>query len=402
MNLIAMLRPPSLYFGQRIFVQKQTVRNKVVRPASFLKPPEKIKLYNRENKELFGALLETNKQRKSRLRKEAKNRPHQNNAASTKESTQKFDIPCENVLKNLIQIQNSAIRRLEAVKGKMWLKTRTCSNLASVLFNGTPVRGMKTQAAYFAQSSPAQPGYASEDKILQIKQYQNDFTQQFPSVTLILNKTMTEDTRKALDKWKQDRIAELGEEEFNRAYQAQLAVGTKFHNTLKNYFTQPQTQLRIEKDVEGVWVSVAEVLKSISSPKAIESNVVHPVLKYRGIFDAIADYEDKPTLIEWKKSDKARKAISATYDNPVQLAAYFGAVCNDLNYKHLNVRDALLVIAYTDGSKADVFHLSTDKLREHWAQWLIRLEEYTKKYGNDDEKILKGGKRTFEENLGNI
>lgn len=70
-----------------------------------------------------------------------------------------------------------------------------------------------------------------------------------------------------------------------------MAVGTKFHSTLKNYFTQPLTQLRIEKDVEGVWVSVSEVLKSISSPKAIESNVVHPVLKYRGIFDAIADYE---------------------------------------------------------------------------------------------------------------
>uniref|UniRef100_A0A2H1VTN8 SFRICE_012978 n=1 Tax=Spodoptera frugiperda TaxID=7108 RepID=A0A2H1VTN8_SPOFR len=181
-----------------------------------------------------------------------------------------------------------------------------------------------------------------------------------------------------------------------------MAVGTKFHSTLKNYFTQPQTQLRIEKEVEGVWVSVADVLKHISSPKAIESNVIHPVLKYRGIFDAIADYEEKPTLIEWKKSDKPRKSIANTYDNPVQLAAYYGAVCHDLNYKHLNVRDALLVIAYTDGSKADVFHLSSDKLREHWAQWLIRLEEYTKKYGNDSEKLLKGGKRLFEEDIGNL
>lgn len=72
---------------------------------------------------------------------------------------------------------------------------------------------------------------------------------------------------------------------------AQMAVGTKFHSTLKNYFTQPRTQLRIEKDVEGVWTSVADVLKHISSPKAIESNVVHPLLKYRGIFDAIAEYE---------------------------------------------------------------------------------------------------------------
>ncbi|CAH2267405.1 jg27587 [Pararge aegeria aegeria] len=354
-----MLRPFFSYFGQRITVQKQSVRNKVIRPPSILKPPEKIKLYNKENKELFGALLETNKQRKSRLRKEAKNRSHQNNAATTNESTQKFDIPSENVVKYFIsysiQARNSVVVSLEGAKNKMLQKTRTCSNLVGVLFNGASLRGLKTQVVYnAARSSPAEPGYASEDKILQIKQYQNDFTQQFPSVTLILNKTMTEETRKALEKWKHERIAEMGEAEFNRFYEAQLAAGTKFHSTLKNYFTQPQTQLRIEKEIEGVWVSVAEVLKRISSPKAIESNVVHPVLKYRGIFDAIADYEEKPTLIEWKKSDKPRKAISATYDNPVQLAAYFGAVCNDLNYKHLNVRDALLVIAYTDGSKADV------------------------------------------------
>lgn len=91
-----------------------------------------------------------------------------------------------------------------------------------------------------------------------------------------------------------------------------------------------------------------------------------------------------------------------TYDNPVQLAAYFGAVCNDLNYKHFNVRDALLVIAYTDGSKAEIFHLTTDKLREHWAQWLIRLEKYMESYGQDSNKRLEGGKRLFEEQIGNL
>lgn len=73
-----------------------------------------------------------------------------------------------------------------------------------------------------------------------------------------------------------------------------------------------------------------------------------------------------------------------------------------MNYKHFNVRDALLVIAYTDGSKADAYHLPTDKLREHWAQWLIRLEEYMRKYGKNGEKILQGGKRLFEEDIGHL
>ncbi|KAJ8719766.1 hypothetical protein PYW08_011941 [Mythimna loreyi] len=403
---------PVCTIGQRISFErkiKEFIRNKVVRPASILSPAEKIKLYNKENKELFGPLVETNKQKKQRAQKAAKNRAsHQNNGATaSNENTLKFLESTERNGNRQNQtltgyVKYNPVSAVNVLKNKMWQNTKHCVNFVGVVLNNT-VRTVATSASCnAARSSPAQPGYASEDKILQIKQHKNDFAQQYPSVTLILNKTMTEESKAALEKWKQERIAELGEEEFNKFYAAQMAVGTKFHNTLKDYFTQPQTKLRIEKEVEGVWVSVTDVLKSISAPKAIESNVIHPVLKYRGIFDAIADYEEKPTLIEWKKSDKPRKSIANTYDNPVQLAAYFGAVCHDLNYKHLNVRDALLVIAYTDGSKADTYHLSPDKLREHWAQWLIRLEEYTKKFGNDEEKMLKGGKRLFEEDIGNL
>lgn len=102
----------------------------------------------------------------------------------------------------------------------MLQKTRKCVNIAGVLLNNTTVRCIQTSAVQNAVgSSAAQPGYASEDKILQIKQHRNDFTQQYPSVTLILNKTMTEDSRTALEKWKQERIAELGQEEFERFYQ---------------------------------------------------------------------------------------------------------------------------------------------------------------------------------------
>ncbi|XP_026730592.1 mitochondrial genome maintenance exonuclease 1-like [Trichoplusia ni] len=404
---------PVCTIGQRISFEKKSkefIRNKVVRPASFLKPVEKIKLYNKENKELFGPLLETSKQKKQRLQKSAKNSvSHQNNGANaTNENKLKFlgstDRNEIGQCKTLTgYLRYNPVLAVNVLKNKMWQNTRHCVNFVGVVLNNTVVRSLATSASCNAvRSSPAQPGYVSEDKILQIKHHKNDYAEQFPSVTLILNKTMTEESRAALEKWKQEKIAEMGLDEFNKYYTAQMALGTKFHSTLKNYFTQPQTQLRIEKDVEGVWVSVSDVLKNISAPKAIESNVCHPVLKYRGIFDAIADYEEKPTLIEWKKSDRPRKSLANTYDNPVQLAAYFGAICHDLNYKHFNVRDALLVIAYTDGSKADVFHLSTDKLREHWAQWLIRLEEYTKNYGNNSEKMLKGGKRVFEEDIGNL
>ncbi|GBP54444.1 Mitochondrial genome maintenance exonuclease 1 [Eumeta japonica] len=388
----------------RVF--REFVRYKTVRSASILKKSERLKLWHKENKELFGPLLETSKQKRLRLAKSAKNNSSadKNNTAVTRDvgsDSVKYGSDLQNVIPGHSVYPISVV---QALKKTMWLNTRSCVNFISALSQQKLIyRGIRTPAFHgAAKSSAVQAGYDSEDKILQIKQHQNDYAQQYPSVTLILNKTMTEESQQALEKWKQERIAEMGLEEFNRYYEAQMAVGTKFHSTLKTYFTQPQSQLRIEKEVEGVWNSVGEVLRGITSPKAIESNVIHPVLKYRGIFDAIADYEDKPTLIEWKKSDKPRKSLALTYDNPVQLAAYFGAVCHDLNYKHFNVRDALLVIAYTDGSKADVYHLTTDKLREHWAQWLIRLEAFMQKHGTDSEKILKGGKRLFEEDIANL
>lgn len=155
----------------------------------------------------------------------AKNRPHQNNGVTaSNESTQKFiDITSHNasVSRSLHGNKlNSVIRSVKILKDNMWQKTRICYNLVAVLFNGTPVRGIKTAAINNAtSSSAAQPGYASEDKILQIKQHQNDYTQQYPSVTLILNKTMTEESRKLLEKWKKERIEEMGLDEFNRFYQ---------------------------------------------------------------------------------------------------------------------------------------------------------------------------------------
>jgi len=41
---------------------------------------------------------------------------------------------------------------------------------------------------------------------------------------------------------------------------------------------------------------------------------------------------DTPVVIEWKKSSRDKSSLQATYDAPIQLAAYMGAVNNDISY----------------------------------------------------------------------
>lgn len=137
-------------------------------------------------------------------------------------STEKFDVKNKDDNGRLVPTVSKYNLGLpvEVLKRKMWQNTRTYVNFVGVLLNNATVRGFKTVAA----RNTAQPGYASEDKILQIKPHQNDFAQQYPSVTLILNKTMTEESRIALEKWKQERIAEIGEEEFNKFYEGIIII----------------------------------------------------------------------------------------------------------------------------------------------------------------------------------
>lgn len=102
---------------------------------------------------------------------------------------------------------------------------------------------------------------------------------------------------------------------------------------------------------------------------------MHPQLQYKGIVDCVSEVDGQLAVVEWKKSDRPKPTLQATYDAPLQLCAYLGAINADARYR-LQVRSGMVVIAYTSGAPAHSFRLTEAAVQQYWGVWLERLHEY--------------------------
>ncbi|XP_066090195.1 mitochondrial genome maintenance exonuclease 1 isoform X1 [Saccopteryx bilineata] len=203
-----------------------------------------------------------------------------------------------------------------------------------------------------------------------------------PSVTRVLQKTMTSEQVFYLERWKQRMILKLGEDGFAEYTSNIFLQGRRFHEALESILS-PQGNLKErEENLESGYIeSVQHILKDVSGVRALESAVHHETLKYMGLLDCVAEYQGNLCVIDWKTSEKPKPSIRNTFDNPLQVVAYVGAINHDANYS-FQVRCGLIVVAYKDGSPAHPHFMDTALCSQYWAKWLLRLEEYTKKNQN--------------------
>ncbi|MEQ2280381.1 hypothetical protein AMECASPLE_019216 [Ameca splendens] len=204
-----------------------------------------------------------------------------------------------------------------------------------------------------------------------------------PSVTRVLQQTLSPEQIFYLERWKRRMIAELGEEGFKEYSQNVFRQGKLFHSALEGILTSAETWKNrhlsetpgCPPDVQGYIQSISHVLEDVSAVRAIESTVQHGALNYLGIVDCVARYRGVLCVIDWKTSEKPKPFLSNTYDNPVQVAAYAGALNSDANYKY-QVENGLIVVAYKDGSPAHAHQVNSELMSEYWKTWLLRLEEF--------------------------
>lgn len=204
-----------------------------------------------------------------------------------------------------------------------------------------------------------------------------------PSVTRVLQQTMPMEQAFYLERWKQKMIMELGEEGFIEYTAAIFSKGKQFHSSLEALLLSSEDQIP-EKDgidVSGYLSSVEHILGDVCGVKALESAVHHHTLCYRGLVDCVAEYRGKLCVIDWKTSEKPKPHLRDTFDNPLQVAAYIGAINHDENY-NFQVPCGLIVVAYKDGSPAHPHFMDAELCSQYWNKWLLRLEEFLEKKEN--------------------
>ncbi|XP_021707983.1 mitochondrial genome maintenance exonuclease 1 [Aedes aegypti] len=211
-------------------------------------------------------------------------------------------------------------------------------------------------------------------------QYETD-RYKSPSVNKILTATMSESSRQILLKWKASKIAELGEEGFTEFQKATLARGSNFHSCLESWLNQEDVDRDKLERARDLWASINGSLERIGRPaRVIERKIYHPFLHYNGVVDCVSSLDNKLHIIEWKTSENQKASLSSTYDAPIQLCAYLGALKSDPEFSEMDIAGGAVFVAYTSGNPAHVHLLSPEKLRKYWSIWLRRLQEYWIRY----------------------
>lgn len=178
----------------------------------------------------------------------------------------------------------------------------------------------------------------------------------YPSVTRILDATMSPEKRTALDAWR----ARVGEEEAERIREYSFARGRKIDADVDTWrLTGECEDERISKHLNGY------------SFLHHELSVVSEAHKYQGRLDAILEMNERRILVDFKGASKFKnKKYLADYE--VQIGAYFGA-CREMGIPI----DCGCVCVFVETRKTPLLHwIQLDRLESAFAEFVVRRQQY--------------------------
>jgi len=202
-----------------------------------------------------------------------------------------------------------------------------------------------------------------------------------PSVTTILDKTKSEESRQALQNWRravgEQRAQQITTEAANR--------GTRMHSYLESYILSDDMKpLPANPFAHPSWFMAAEVilngLSQVDEFWGSEVPVYYSGL-YAGTTDCIAVHQGVPAIVDFKQSNKPKKR-EYIGDYFIQLAAYAAAH----NETHgTAIRKGVIMMAVQPRLLEDNTYSTPEYLEfviegaefDYWtAEWMKRVELY--------------------------
>ena len=193
-----------------------------------------------------------------------------------------------------------------------------------------------------------------------------------PSVTTILDRTKSEESKRALQNWRKS----VGEKRAQEITTEAAGRGTRMHKWLENYVKEgemgvPGTNPFSKQSHAMANVIVFEGLaNNVNEFWGCEVPVYYSGL-YAGTTDCIGLWKGRPAIMDFKQTNKPKKREWID-DYFVQLAAY-GLAHNQTH--GTEIKTGVILMCSADNQYQE-FVIEDDEY-EHWTQeWLKRVELY--------------------------
>ena len=196
-----------------------------------------------------------------------------------------------------------------------------------------------------------------------------------PSVTTILDKTKTEESKAALENWRKNvghaRAQQITTEAANR--------GTRMHSYLENYVIDGAIKERGSNPFSWASHAMAEVvikegLVNVDEYWGVEVPLYFPEV-YAGTTDLVGVHKGVPAILDFKQSNKPKKDEWIT-DYKLQLAAY-ALAHNEVH--GTNIREGHIFMCSRAGEYQQ-FDLWPDEFDDWSQEWWKRCEQYYEKF----------------------
>ena len=193
-----------------------------------------------------------------------------------------------------------------------------------------------------------------------------------PSVTTILDRTKSEESKRALQNWRRS----VGEQRAQEITTEAASRGTRMHKWLENYVKDgamgvPGTNPFSIQSHGMANVIVAEGLSSnVTEYWGVEVPVYYSGL-YAGTTDCLGLWKGKPAILDFKQTNKPKKR-EWIEDYFAQLAAY-ALAHNDTHGTDIKTGVILMCSANNEYQE---FVLEEDEFEFYSNRWLERVESY--------------------------